>query len=127
MSSWRKIGVVDAIPTDPPGIGAAVDSFKAQLGNVLELTVNAGGLADELVLLRWMVPETGATSNLSATGEWRRWREDAPMVIDAVAQTYSARYEHPQNDTNHWLLLSTTANAANSLADAECVHYRGSM
>ncbi len=46
MSSWRKIGVVDAIPTDAPGIGAAVDSFKAQLGNVLELTVNAGGLAD---------------------------------------------------------------------------------
>jgi hypothetical protein len=127
MSGWRKIGVVDAIPTDPPGTGAAVLSFKAQLGNVLELTVNAAGAADELVLLRWMVPETNATSNLSATGEWRRWREDSPIVIDAVAGSYSGRYEHPQNDTNDWLLLSANALAFNSHADAECVHYRGML
>lgn len=127
MSSWRKIGVVNAIPTDPPGTGAAASSFMAQQGNVLELTIKAAGAADSLVLLRWMLPETGATTNITTTGEWRRWREDAPITIAAVAASYSARYEHPQNDTNHWLLLSTTANAANSLADAECVHYRGSM
>ena len=127
MSGWRKIGVVDSIPTDPPGVGAAALSFQAQQGNVLEITVKAAGVADELVLLRWMLPQTNAATNIIITGEWRRWREDAPVIIDATAQTYSARYEHPQNDTNHWLLLSANALAANSHADAECVHYRGML
>ena len=127
MSSWRKIGVVDAIPTDPPGVGAAALSFQAQQGNVLEITVTADGAADELVLLRWLLPQTNAATNITSTGEWRRWREDSPIVIDAVAGSYSGRYEHPQNDTNDWLLLSANALAANSRADAECVHYRGSM
>ena len=128
MALWQKLGIVAAIPAAgvAPGTGAAVNAFKAAEGNVLEITGtnSAAGAAATLTLLRWCIPNTGSTASLNPAGEWRIWLEDRPIVVPAAPSQFSARYEHPEDETNYWLLLSSIP-VATLLADVNCVHYRG--
>ena len=50
--------------------------------------------------------------------------EDRPVIVPAAPSQFSARYEHPEDETNYWLLLSSIP-VATLLADVNCVHYRG--
>ena len=130
--AFRKIGVVASIPAAvavPGGVDAA-DAIKIDLGNVLEITgVNAGG-AGTAVLLRWIPPPQnpappGFASTVNALGEWRKWREDAPMIC-AAGDQFSGRYEVPRDSTEYWLLLAVNGDGTPSLtADAQGVFYRG--
>jgi uncharacterized NAD-dependent epimerase/dehydratase family protein len=128
MALWKKLGIVAAIPAAgvAPGTGAAVDAFRSAEGNVLEITGtnSAAGAAATLTLLRWCIPNPGSGASLAANGEWRIWLEDRPIVVPAAPSQFSARYEHPEDETNYWLLLSSIP-VATLLADVNCVHYRG--
>lgn len=130
--AFRKIGVVTSVPAAgvAPGTGAAVDAIKIDLGNVLEITgANAGG-AGTAVLLRWIPPPQnpappGFASTVNALGEWRKWREDAPMIC-AAGDQFSGRYEVPRDSTEYWLLLAVNGDGTPNLtADAQGVFYRG--
>lgn len=132
--AFRKIGVVTSVPAagaaNAPGKGAAVDALKTELGQVLEITgLNAGG-AGTAVLLRWFPPPQnpappGFASTLNAAGEWRRWREDAPMTCGASTD-FSGRYESPRDSTEYWLLIAVPGDGTPNLsADAQAVYYRG--
>lgn len=130
--AFRKIGVVTSIPAAgavPGGVDAA-EAIKIDLGNVLEITgVNAGG-GGTAVLLRWIPPPQdpappGFASTLNVLGEWRKWREDAPMVCDPGAH-FSGRYEIPRDSTEYWLLFAINGDGTPTLtADAQGVYYRG--
>lgn len=130
--AFRKIGVVTSIPAAgavPGGVDAA-DAIKIDLGNVLEITGKNTGGAGTAILLRWMPPPQnpaapGFTSTLDALGEWRKWREDAPMIC-AAGDQFSGRYEIPRDSTEYWLLLAANGDGTPTLtADAQGVFYRG--
>lgn len=130
MAAWRKIGIVSSIPAagTKPGQGAAADAFTAEVGNVLEITgtVSNGPAAGTLTLLRWCLPTSGNTTTISALGEWRPWGQDRPIQVGASDDFVDGKYEHPEDDTNWWLLLGSEASYTTDIAaDAQCVHYRG--
>lgn len=129
---WRKIGVVASVPAAgvEPGTGAAALAFRADLGNVLEITAkNANAGASTLTLLRWFPPPAApaepGTTTLNMSGEWREWAEDRPIVLRASA-TSSGRYELPRDSLSYWLLLVGNAGiVADVTADAQVSPYRG--
>jgi hypothetical protein len=127
---FRKIGIVGAIPGagTKPGTGNSADAYRCELGNVLEITgTNAEALTETLTLLRWVVPspEPGASSNINASGEWRVWREDAPIQVTSSNLTFSARYELIEEGGSYFLLLaSSDDNLSDLTADAQSVYYR---
>lgn len=132
--AFQKIGVVTSVPAagaaNAPGKGAAANALKVDLGQVLEITGKNAGGAGTAVLLRWFPPPqdpapAGFSSNLNSAGEWRRWREDAPMIC-AAGTDFSGRYELPRDSTEYWMLLAVAGDGTPDLtADAQGAYYRG--
>lgn len=131
--SFEKIGIVSAIPAagTAPGSGAAADALRVIQGNVLEITgTYSSGAAGTLTLLRWFppprapVPDGFKGQNISALGEWRPWREDAPIQVAAGPSFFSGRYEFGHDSAEYWLLLAALDSPLNALADAQGVYYR---
>jgi len=129
---FAKIGIVSSVPAAgvKPGTGAAVDSLRVVLGNVLEITGKNAAGACTLTLLRWFpppqspVPDGFPGTNIDPTGEWRRWREDATISVGAMTD-FSGRYEFGHDSAEYWLLLESHSGDAPSLtADAQGVYYR---
>lgn len=129
---FQRIGVVTTIPAAgvAPGTGAAAQALEVNLGQVLEITGTNSGGAGEAYLLRWFPPPQnpappGFVSTLNAAGEWRKWREDVPMVCGAN-DTFSGRYDVARDSTEHWLLLAVPGDGTPTLtADAQGVYFRG--
>ena len=70
-------------------------------------------------------PPPGFVSTLNAAGEWRKWREDVPMVC-AAGDTFSGRYDVARDSTEYWLLLAVSGDGTPTLtADAQGVYFRG--
>lgn len=131
MGQWQRIGVVAAVPSDPPGEGDAAEAYESDIGNVLEVTaLNANAGASTLTLLRWFPPPpspqpTGFVSTLNAAGEWREWLEDRPIVLRASG-TSSGRFDIPRDELAYWLLLvGNAAIVGDVTADARVPSYRG--
>lgn len=132
--SFEKIGVVSSIPAagTAPRSGAAADSLRVELGNVIEITGSySSGTAGTLTLLRWFppprapVPDGFKGQNINALGEWRPWREDAPIKVSSGPSFFSGRFEFAHDQAGDWLLLSAAIDSpANVLADAQGAYYR---
>ncbi len=128
---FAKIGIVDTIPAAgvSPGTGEAAAALRVEMGNVLEITgENTGEDTGTLTLLRWHGPvptanPQGLSRNLNAIGEWRPWRQDAPIIAAATA-FFDGRYEIPHDDANYWLLLVDGPDIDDVLADAQGAYYR---
>lgn len=135
---WKRLYIVSSMPPNgdtPEGVpvGMGAYALKIELGNVIEITgrVKQSTTAGTLTPLRWMRP-TGGVSSIGTMGEWRKWREDAAIVVPStglgVEDTISGRYEIPDDETNYWLLLGSDAGYAGYsgkvLADAQGSTYR---
>jgi hypothetical protein len=134
--NWQRIGVVTAIPpagaANAPGSGLAVNALRVELGNVIEITGASSGVAGTAILLRWFPPPPtpappGFSSTLNTAGEWRPWREDAPMQVAAGPSFFSGRYDIPKNESESWLLMALGGDAGTPTitADAQGSFYRG--
>ena len=132
--SFEKLGVVGSVPAPgtTPGTGDAADALRVVQGNVLVITgANPAGASGTLTLMRWFppprapVPDGFKGQNIDALGEWRPWREDAPIQVAAGPSFFSGRYEFGHDSAEYWLLLSGGGLAADDVtADAQGVYYR---
>lgn len=112
----KPIGVVTSIPTDPPTVGAAVDSFESTVGVALEFTGYASAGAGTLTLLRWF-------PSLSA---WRPWKEDRPIEVDSGLHGgfFSGVMIIGQYNSAHWLLWSEGGATIDSAHAAQADYKR---